>query len=171
MPSYAEMTALLGFRSKSGAYKAVQKLIGAGVLARDAQGKVIPKRLERTLRMLGVVEAGFPSPAEEELCDTLTLDDYLIGNREATYMLRVKGDSMIDAGILDGDLVIVERTNEAHVGDIVIAEVDGEWTMKYLRRRGDQYYLQPANKQYKPIVPNGDLKIAAVVTSVIRKVR
>lgn len=173
MPSYAEVMTLLGFRSKSGAYKAVQKLIADGLLAKDAKGKVIPAQLPlpNALRMLGCVEAGFPSPAEEELCDNITLDDYLIDNREATYMLRVKGDSMIDAGILDGDIVIVERTSEAHVGEIVIAEVDGEWTLKFLQRRGNRYYLQAANKKYKPIVPTGDLKIAAVVTSIVRKLR
>ena len=85
--------------------------------------------------LLGIVEAGFPS-AEEELIDTMSLDEYLIENKEASYILRVKGDSMIDAGIREGDLVIVERTNAPRVGDIVIAEVDGEWTMKYLRKRG-----------------------------------
>ena len=122
-------------------------------------------------RLLGTVEAGFPSPAEEELCDTLSLDEYLISNREATYLLRVKGDSMIEAGILEGDMVLVERTNDAKVGDIVIAEVDGEWTMKYLRKGQDGYYLQAANPKYPLIVPSGDLKIAAVVTCVIRKVR
>ena len=122
-------------------------------------------------RLLGTVEAGFPSPAEEELCDTLSLDEYLISNREATYLLRVKGDSMIDAGILEGDMVLVERTNDAKVGDIVIAEVDGEWTMKYLRKGHDGYYLQAANPKYPLIVPSGGLNIAAVVTCVIRKVR
>ena len=76
---------------------------------------------------------------------------------------------MIEAGIQPGDLVIVERTNRPKVGDIVIAEVDGEWTMKYLRKRGTRFYLAPANAQYKPIVPKGELKIAAVVKAVVRK--
>ena len=75
---------------------------------------------------------------------------------------------MIDAGIREGDLVIVERTNAPRVGDIVIAEVDGEWTMKYLRKRGDHLYLAPANPRYKPIVPK-ELKVVAVVTAVVRK--
>lgn len=123
------------------------------------------------IHLLGIVEAGFPSPAEEELCDTLSLDEYLISNREATYLLRVKGDSMQEAGILEGDMVLVERTNDARTGDIVIAEVDGEWTMKYLRKGQDGYYLQAANPKYPIIVPSGGLQIAAVVTCVIRKVR
>ena len=105
-------------------------------VTKDPQGKLIPRALNGEVPLLGIVEAGFPSPAEEELIDTMSLDEYLIENKEASYILRVKGDSMIDAGIREGDLVIVERTNAPRVGDIVIAEVDGEWTMKYLRKRG-----------------------------------
>ena len=98
----------------------------------------------------------------------MSLDEYLIENKEASYILRVKGDSMIDAGIREGsgDRRAHER---ARVGDIVIAEVDGEWTMKYLRKRGDRLYLAPANPRYKPIVPKEELKVVAVVTAVVRK--
>jgi repressor LexA len=101
----------------------------------------------------------------------MSLDQYLIENREATYLLKVKGDSMLDAGIQPGDLVIVERTNTPRVGDIVIAEVDGEWTMKYLRKQGNRLYLAPANKKYRPIFPKEALKVVAVVTAVVRKYR
>jgi len=121
--------------------------------------------------LLGFIEAGFPSPAEEELIDNISFDEYLIGNKEATYILRVKGDSMIDAGICPGDMVIVERTSDAKVGEIVIARIDGNWTMKYLRKRGGQYYLAPANKKYKPIVPTEELEIHSVLTAVVRKVK
>src|SRR5437867_12859489 len=75
------------------------------------------------------VTAGFPSPAEEELADTMTLDEYLITNKEATYILKVNGESMIDAGILPGDLLLVKRGIDPRDGDIVIAQVDREWTM------------------------------------------
>jgi SOS-response transcriptional repressor LexA len=81
----------------------------------------------------------------------------------------VKGDSMIDAGIQEGDMVIVEKTGSPKVGTIVVAEIDGEWTMKYLRKHGNKYYLEPANKKYKPIIPKNELKIAAVVKAVVRK--
>ncbi|HEY4515086.1 MAG TPA: S24 family peptidase [Candidatus Paceibacterota bacterium] len=121
------------------------------------------------IRVLGLVEAGFPSAAEEQDLDTTTLDDYLIENREATYMLTVKGDSMYDAGIREGDMVIVERGREARSGDIVIASVEGAFTMKYYRKRGGQIILEPANSKYKPIVPQGKLEIVAVVRGVVRK--
>ena len=84
-------------------------------------------------------------------------------------MLEVKGDSMIDAGIQEGDLVIAERGREPKPGNIVIAEVDGGWTMKYYRKKGSEVYLEPANKNYPLIYPKENMKIAAVVKGVIRK--
>jgi SOS regulatory protein LexA len=121
------------------------------------------------LKVLGSISAGFPSPAEEELQDTMSLEDYLIERKEATYLLHVDGDSMIDAHICEGDIVIAERTTQAKDGQIVIAEVDGEFTMKYFRRKGGKVWLEPANNAYKPIFPDQELKIAAVVKGVIRK--
>lgn len=169
MPTYTEIMTLVGFKSKNAVYKLVAKLVEEGVVSKDDSGHLIPNKLFGEVPVLGLVEAGFPTAAEEELLDTMSLDDYLIENKEATYMLEVKGDSMIDAGIQEGDLVIAERRNNPKVGDIVIAEVDGGWTMKYFRRKGDQVYLEPANAKYKPIYPEGELKIAAVVKGVIRK--
>jgi repressor LexA len=121
------------------------------------------------VKLLGLVEAGIPSTADEEALDTLNLDSYLIKNRMASYLLEVKGDSMIEEGIHEGDLVIVERRDDAKDGDIVIAEIDGGFTMKYLRKKNGKVYLEPANKNYKPIYPEHDLKISAVVKGVIRK--
>ena len=167
----SEMCTLLGFQSKSGAYKLAARLIDQEVLAKDTSGTLIPGRRLLEVPVLGMVEAGFPSPAEEELLDTMSLDDFLIGNREATYILRVQGDSMIDAGIMPGDLVLVERTETASTGDIVIAEIDGKFTMKYLRKRGRKVWLESGNKKYKPFYPKAELKVVAVVTSVIRKYR
>jgi repressor LexA len=84
-------------------------------------------------------------------------------------MLEVDGDSMIDAHIAKGDMVLVEKTNQAKDGDIIIAEVDGEFTMKYFRKRGSKVWLEPANKNYKPIYPEHSLNINAVLKAVIRK--
>jgi SOS regulatory protein LexA len=119
--------------------------------------------------VLGSIEAGFPSPAEEELVDTLSLDDLLIQNREATFLLKVSGDSMTGAGILPGDMVIIDKGRTPKSGDIVIAQVDGEWTMKFLRKRRDDVVLVAANPKYQPIRPKHELKIAGVVTAVVRK--
>lgn len=169
MPTYAEFMNITGFRSKNAVYKLIDRLVDAGYIEKDAAGRIAPTRLFSAIAVLGTVEAGFPSPAEEELIDTMTMDEYLIANKDATYMLEVSGESMIDAGIMPGDMVLVERGREAKDGDIVIAEVDHAWTMKYLRKKGQKVYLDPANKKFKRIEPRGDLRIAAVVISVVRK--
>jgi SOS regulatory protein LexA len=171
MPSFRELQRLCGFQSSRAAVKLAARLIELGFLAKDQTGKLLPTRYFRETRVLGAVEAGFPSPAEEELSDTIDLDEFLIKNKEATYMLKVTGDSMRDAGILPGDMVLVERGLEAHDGDIVIAHVDHAWTLKYLRKRSRKVWLEAANKRYKPIFPKEELKIAAVVIAVIRKYR
>lgn len=169
MPTYRELMPLFGYRTKSAVAYAIAKLLEEGVISKDRQGKLIPRTTLEVVRLLGTVEAGFPSPAEEELADTMNLDEYLIENREATFMLKVKGDSMIDAGINEGDMVLVERGLEPKGGDIVIAEVDGAWTMKYYRKKAGRVYLEAANKRYKPIYPEEELRITAVVKAVIRK--
>ncbi len=169
MPSYAEIMSLLGFKSKNAVYKLVNKLIDAGVMNKDDSGRLTPTSLSQDVKLLGLVEAGIPTIAEEETLDTLNLDSYLIKNRMASYLLEVKGDSMIEEGIKEGDLVIVERRDDPKDGDIVIAEVDGGWTMKYFRKKGNSVFLEPANKKYKPIYPENDMKISAVVKGVIRK--
>ncbi|MDO8575554.1 MAG: transcriptional repressor LexA [bacterium] len=169
MPSYKEIMNLLGFKSKNSVYKLVNKLIDLGFIDKDSTGKLIPKNLFQEVKLLGLVEAGIPTLAEEETLDTLNLDNYLIKDRDATYLLEVKGDSMIDEGIKEGDLVIAERKGEPRDGDIVIAEVDGGWTMKYFKKKGNLVYLMPANKNYKPIYPEEEMKVAAIVKGVIRK--
>ncbi len=169
MPSFSEIGTMTGLRSKNAVFKLVSKLEQMKVLARDAKGRLIPGSIASAVKVLGTVEAGFPSPAEEELVDTLSLDDLLIQNREATFLLKVSGDSMSGAGILPGDMVIVDRGQTPKSGDIVIAQVDGEWTMKYLRKRGDSVTLVPANPKYQPIRPKNELKVAGVVTAVVRK--
>jgi SOS regulatory protein LexA len=169
MPSFAELAALLGVKSKNTIAKLVKSLAAEQFITQDEHGRLIPGKLFDGLRLLGSVEAGFPSPAEEELADTMSLDEYLIKNREATFMLRVKGDSMKDAGIIEGDMVLVERNITPKEGDIVIAEVDHAWTMKYFKRHKGEVYLEPANKDYKIIRPKGELRVAAVVKAVIRK--
>jgi len=169
MPSYTELTAVVGFRSKHAASQLVQQLVAHEWVEKDTAGKLLPGPRFHAVPLLGTVAAGFPSPAEEELADTLTLDEYLITNKEATYILKVHGESMIEAGILPGDMLLVERGVEPRDGDIVIAQVDQEWTMKYFRKRGRAVFLEAANKDFKPIHPQEELKIAAVVRAVIRK--
>lgn len=169
MPTYSEMMKLFGFKSKNAVFKVVEKLIEAGLVAKDHLGRLVPSKSFGEIQMAGFVTAGLPATVEEELADTVNLDDLLIKNRPLTYMLEVDGDSMIDAHIEKGDMVLVEKTNTAKDGQIIIAEVDGEFTMKYFRKEGNKVWLEPANKNYKPIYPEHSLNINAVVKAVIRK--
>ena len=168
MPTYSEMMKLFGFKSKNAVFRIVEKLIDAGLVAKDHLGRLIPVNSFGEIKLAGLVKAGLPSDVEEQT-DTVSLEDMLIGKKELTYMLEVDGDSMIDAHIEEGDMVLVEKTNIARDGDIVIVEVDGEYTMKYYKNKGGKVWLEPANKNYKPIHPEHSLNVIAKLKAVIRK--
>lgn len=169
MPTYSEMLTLFDFKSKNAVYRVVKKLIDAGIVAKDRLGRLIPSNTFSEIPMLGLVKAGFPSIAEEAMFDTLDIESFLVKKKDVTFMLKVDGDSMIDAHIADGDLVLVERTNKASDRAIVIAEIDGEFTMKYFREKGGKVWLEPANKDFPAMHPRESLNIHAVVKAVIRK--
>jgi len=169
MPTYEEMLTLLSVRSKSVVHFWMNKLLKEGILQKDKSGHLTFINPFSGIPLAGQVSAGFPSPAEEELRDTISLDEYLITKHEATFLLQVDGDSMIGAGIMPEDLVLVERGREPKTGDIVIAEVDGAWTMKYFHKHGKEVYLEAANPKYPRITPVAELRLGGVVTAVIRK--
>ena len=123
--------------------------------------------------LLSRVPAGFPSPAEDYVEGSLDLNEHLVAHREATFFMRVQGHSMTGAGIQDGDLLVVDRSLEAGHGDIVVAVVDGELTVKRLWRRGGRVRLLAENPAFAPIeLKDGqELAVWGVVTSVIHRVR
>jgi repressor LexA len=170
MPGYDEMLALWGYASKNAVFGLLRKLQELGYITITRQGKLaFTGRLTGAVKLLGTVQAGFPSPAEEELADTLNLDEFLIRRPEATFMLTVTGDSMVDAGIHPGDLVLVERGRNPKNNDIVVAQVDGEWTLKYYNKDREGVRLDPANKKFKPIRPRQSLVLGGIVRAVVRK--
>ena len=170
IPTFAEMQKVLGYKSKGGVFKLMPHLLKRNILKKDSAGKFIQGALlKSSLRVLGTIQAGFPSPAEEELVDTMSLDEFLIKNPSATYILKVTGDSMIEEGIKEGDLVLVERGREPKSGDIVIAQVDSDWTMKFYQKINGKIVLVPANKKYSPIYPKDELIIGGVVVANVRK--
>ena len=169
MPTYSEIAEIIGVRSKSVVYFWVNKLLSAGLLQKDAKGFLLPVRNPLALMLAGEVCAGVPTPAEEELRGIVSFDEYLVRHPETSFLLSVTGDSMIDAGIREKDLVIVEKNKEPKNGDIILAEVDGNWTMKYFCRKGKVVTLEAANSKYPPIIPQSDLCIAGVITAVVRK--
>lgn len=170
LPTYEELIDLFNVKSKGSIHRYIQKFIEDGLVGKTDTGSLIPTTKLYGLRVLGSIQAGFPTTAEEEDdVDALSLDEYLIHNPDASYLLQVVGDSMRDAGIVEGDMVIVERGKDPRNGDIVVAQVDSEWTLKYFIKRGRNVFLRAANKNYPDIYPNVELHIGGVVTSVIRK--
>ena len=169
MPTYSEMCRIFGFASKNASFRLAKRLIDEGYIEKDDSGRLmpLPERMGLTLR--GYVQAGFPTPAEEELVDTLSLDDYLVDKPEASFLLKVTGDSMIDAGIHEGDLVIIERGRTPRSGDVVLGCVDNEWTLKTYRKTSRGVELVPANDNYPIIRPVGELSLGGVVRAVIRR--
>lgn len=119
------------------------------------------------------VQAGFPSPADDYIDGQLNLHELLISNAPATFFVRVQGDSMIEAGIFDGDLLIVDKSLSPHSGSIVIASLDGDFTVKKLVEKNKRYYLQACNKQFPTIdvTERGDFAIWGVVIHSIHSFR
>jgi repressor LexA len=169
MPTCSEMCRIFGYGSKNAAFRFVKKLVEEGYVDKDTAGRITPKGDRLGIPLVGYVQAGFPSPAEEELIDTLSLDEYLIDKPEASFLLKVSGDSMIEAGIHEGDLVIIERGSSVKSGDIVLACVDGDWTLKYYQKTKGAVELVPANPNYPIIRPERELTLGGVVKAVIRR--
>ncbi len=117
------------------------------------------------------VQAGFPSPAEDYQEEPLDLNDYCVDNPPATFFVRVEGDSMIEAGVCKGDLLVVDRSQEARNNDIVIAVVDGEFTLKRMKLKQGRVYLCPENREYVPIEVTEDMEfeVWGKVTKVIHE--
>ena len=170
LPSYASIGHLLGLKSKSSVAAMVARLKLAGYIDSTPDKRLAPTKrfFERALAE-SPVHAGLPNPIDDGEADALTIDDYLIDHPSQTVLVRVKGDSMIDAGILDGDLVVVEKAAAAKRGDIVIAIVDGQFTLKRLELDRGTFVLKPENKAYPVIRPEGTLEIFGVMTGLVRK--
>lgn len=118
------------------------------------------------------ISAGFPSPADDFKEIRISLDRELVKNPEATFYAKVSGDSMINAGLDDGDLLVIDRSLNPENGKIAICLVDGEFTVKRLKRDKNKFYLMPENKKYKPIEISEEnrLTIWGIVEYVIKKV-
>jgi len=167
-PSFEEVRGLFNYRSKASAYFLVNQLMERNFIRKDSKGKILWDQL-CGVKLLGSVQAGLPTIEEEVLTDTIDLDGLLVKNHQETFLLKVNGDSMIDAGIHEGDFVLIERGREPKNHDIIIAEVDGEWTLKYYEQIDGRIRLVPANKKFSPITPKTELKTGGVIVAVIRK--
>ena len=170
LPSYSTLSGIAGIKAKSWTHTLVGMLREEGVLdvTPDKRLKPGPRFFERELAES--VRAGLPEQVGDAPAQTITIDSYLIPHPSNTSLVRVKGESMIDAGILDGDLAVVEWRSNARAGEIVVAMVDGELTLKYLARDKEGYYLRAANAAFAPIRARGELEITGVMVGLVRRI-
>ncbi|WP_148715235.1 LexA family protein [Chitinolyticbacter meiyuanensis] len=172
LPSYAVIGELLGMASKSAVSALVKRLTLAGFLEVTPDRRLAPTKqfFARDLADFNV-PAGLPAAANDALSESLTIDEYLIPRPSTTVLVKVRGDSMIEGGIHDGDIAVVEKRHAANVGDVVVAIVDGEYTLKELGRDKQGYLLLPKNADYEPIRPQEGLEIFGIMVGLIRKYR
>lgn len=177
-PSLADLAKAFGVRSKNSIAKVVNALVLQKHIHKDPKGriKILPQHDDERsgwnpffLPLFGPIAAGFAAPVEEQAEEKISLDEYLIKDKASTFLLRVKGDSMIDAGIHEGDLVIVERDKTPKVHDVVVGVLDGEYTLKRLRKDKGKYYLQAENPKYPDLYAMDELQVAGVVVGTVRK--
>ena len=170
-PTIREIAGQFGFSSTGTVRDYLKALINKGyikVAANKSRAIELVREALFSFPILGAVRAGLPSLAVEEIEGYLDLDS-LVFSDNSTFALRVKGDSMIDAGIFPDDLVLVRRQNIAQTGETVVALIGEEATVKNLKKKGQQYFLEPANPKYEPIPITSDVSIVGKVISVIRR--
>lgn len=171
LPSYARIGALVGLNSKASVAGLVLRLKAEGFVKSTPDRRLKPGKrfFERT--MAESVQAGLPTSVPDTAPDTITIDEHLIPHPSKTVLIKVKGDSMLDAGIHPGDTVVVEKCGSANAGDIVVAILDNEFTLKRFARERGRVVLRPENKAYPVIRPKGDVEIFGVVVGQFRKYR
>src|SRR3989338_3827813 len=176
-PSLADLAIAFGVRSKNAIAKVVNVLVRQGCIEKDPKGriKIVDPKASRgesseplMLPLFGPIAAGFAAPVEEQAEEQVALMDMLVRDPSRTFLLRVKGDSMINAGIFEGDLVIVERGREPRVNDIVVGVLDGEFTLKRLAKEKGKFFLHAENPEYPNLYALGELQGAGVVKGMVR---
>ena len=173
IPSYSVLASLWGISAKSWVAECVKRFDEAGYLAWTPDKQLKPgKRFFERRVADSPVQAGLPNPAIGDGYDFVSsIDEMLVRVPSRTELVRVKGDSMVDAGIREGDYLVVEKQSHANVGEIVVAIVDDEFTVKYLEREKGGFVLKPANKAYPVIRPRGRLEIYGVMAGLVRRSR
>ena len=168
LPSFRQIADDLKFKYHNSVQHYLEALMFSGIVKKIDSFLFLDKKLFGLKIYDSRVPAGNPATAEYSY-EIFDFEGYMRADDERTFMLRVSGDSMIEAGIYDGDLILVDKKIQPTHGVIVVAIVDGGYTVKYLRRKGNKYYLKAANPKYKDIYPENEFKIVGVVTGSVRK--
>ena len=168
LPSFRQIAEDLKFKYHNSVQHYLEALMFSGVVQKIDSFLYLDKKLFGLKIYDSTVPAGLPATAEDTY-EVFDFEDYLKADEDRSFMLRVSGDSMIEAGIYDGDLIVVDRKIQPTHGVIVVAIIDGGYTVKYLRKKAGKYYLKAANPKYKDIYPESEFKIVGVVTGSVRK--
>jgi SOS-response transcriptional repressor LexA len=169
LPSFSRIAVLIGLKTTSAVSVLVDRLKAASYLSSTPERRLIPgaRFFERVVS--DTIRAGPPLPSNDVRGDVVSIDRHLIEKPSHTVLLSVRGDSMNEAALLDGDTVVVIKGAPYKVGDIVIAIVDNEFTVKYLAQDKQGYFLRPGNKSYSPIRAKAQLEIFGLVVGSFRK--
>ncbi len=171
LPSYAAIGRLVGLSSKASVAEMVGRLKRARFLDSAPDRRLRPGSRFHERAVTEYVRAGRPSASSDGPIEDLDIDAYLIRDQLNTSLVRVKGESMIDAGVRDGDIVVVERRSNARDGQIVVASIDGEFTLKRLVYERNRPVLRAENRAFATLRPPGELQIFGVVVGLIRSYR
>ncbi len=170
IPSYAKLCEVFGIASKSWVKAILTRLADADFIERTPDGRWIPTRqFFSRPHAESTVQAGMPVSVTATQGEYFVIDEMLVDTPSKTTLITVKGDSMVDAGIQDGDVAVVEKRLTANIGDIVVAIVDNDFTLKTLDKENGAFILRPANPAYPVIRPQGTLEIFGVLIGLVRK--
>lgn len=177
-PSLSDLALAFGVSSKNAIAKVVNALVRENQIEKDPKGRIkIVEIMEDSytpqpmvLPLFGPISAGFAAPVEEQAEEMFNIEDFILpANRSSLFLLRVKGDSMVDAGIHEGDMVIVDRSKQPRIHNIVVGVLDGEFTLKTLKQDKGKFYLQAENSNYPDLFALEELQVAGVVVGTMRK--
>lgn len=170
VPSYSDMAKALGFRAKNAAFKLTQRLIASGHLEKSSGGRLVPGPCFFVMEMSDdEVRAGFGAEGNATgLLQAKALDQMLIARPSNTVLVKVRGDSMVDAGILTGDVAVVETSMQAAHGDVVVAEIDGSYTIKEYRIDRGKAHLTAHGQGRRSMGAKETLNVIGVVRGIVR---
>ena len=169
LPSFDIIAKEFGFKHKNSVWQYFNKLKEENLIEERNNHFYINKELFGAILFSSAVKAGFASVAEDYIEKRVSVDDSFDINSPSTFLFTVSGDSMIDLGIFEGDTVIVRKTNSARDGEVVIAYIDGGYTLKTYRNKQGKVWLQPANQNYPDLYPKEQLVIFGVAQGIVRK--
>ena len=171
LPSYDKIAFELGFKSKNSIKQYIEILKRESLIKKiDNNLYINPNQFGANL-ILSHIKAGFAGIMDDKIEKRMSLDNLLDINSPSTFVFKVSGDSMVDAGIFDGDYVIIKKQSEADIGDIVLAIIDNEFTLKVYKKDSKGAYLEPQNADYPILRPKFSLKIFGVATGITRKLK